>query len=201
MINDYEATSSTTSERINNGTDNFTGDYSAGDAVSTLNELIETAYAIASRSGGENVSTARKDSNRQQRASSVRTLNRFSLNSRNSVRILPASCNRSYKSSAKSPPRRAARPELCIGAGSTSNLPSPARTKRPSSTNANAVKIRQRKLIRMLSKIRCQATLLRSYATNLSRSRRHTTASKLFVIRTRPTQTVPRQHRRAADHI
>jgi len=42
MINDYEATSSTTSERINNGTDNFSDNYSAGDAVLTLNELIET---------------------------------------------------------------------------------------------------------------------------------------------------------------
>lgn len=38
MINDYEATSSTTSGRINNGTDNF----SNSDVVSTLNELIET---------------------------------------------------------------------------------------------------------------------------------------------------------------
>ena len=42
MINDYEATSSTTSETINNGSDNFSGDYSARDAVSTLNDLIET---------------------------------------------------------------------------------------------------------------------------------------------------------------
>jgi len=38
MINDYEATSPITSERINNGTDNF----SNSDIVSTLNELIET---------------------------------------------------------------------------------------------------------------------------------------------------------------
>jgi uncharacterized protein (TIGR02284 family) len=38
MINDYEATSDITSERINNGTDNF----SNSDIVSTLNELIET---------------------------------------------------------------------------------------------------------------------------------------------------------------
>lgn len=38
MINDYEATSPMTSERINNGTDNF----STSEVVSTLNELIET---------------------------------------------------------------------------------------------------------------------------------------------------------------
>lgn len=42
MINDYEATSSTTSETINNGTENFAGDFSSSDAVSELNELIET---------------------------------------------------------------------------------------------------------------------------------------------------------------
>jgi uncharacterized protein (TIGR02284 family) len=38
MINDYEATSSMTSETINNGTENFSND----DIISTLNELIET---------------------------------------------------------------------------------------------------------------------------------------------------------------
>jgi uncharacterized protein (TIGR02284 family) len=42
MINDYEATSSTTSERINNGSDNFTGDFSTSEVVSELNTLIET---------------------------------------------------------------------------------------------------------------------------------------------------------------
>ena len=42
MINDYEATSSMTSDTINNGSENFTTDYTAGDAVSTLNDLIET---------------------------------------------------------------------------------------------------------------------------------------------------------------
>ena len=38
MINDYEATSSMTSDSINNGSENFTN----SDIVSTLNELIET---------------------------------------------------------------------------------------------------------------------------------------------------------------
>jgi len=38
MINDYEATSSMTSDTINNGSENFTN----SDIVSTLNELIET---------------------------------------------------------------------------------------------------------------------------------------------------------------
>ena len=38
MINDYEATSSTTSDSINNGSENFSND----DIISTLNELIET---------------------------------------------------------------------------------------------------------------------------------------------------------------
>ena len=38
MINDYEATSPITSDRINNGTDNMSND----DIISTLNELIET---------------------------------------------------------------------------------------------------------------------------------------------------------------
>ena len=42
MINDYEATSSETSEHINNGTDNFGGDFTNDDVVSVLNELIET---------------------------------------------------------------------------------------------------------------------------------------------------------------
>ena len=38
MINDYEATSSMTSDTINNGTENFSND----DIISTLDELIET---------------------------------------------------------------------------------------------------------------------------------------------------------------
>ena len=38
MINDYEATSSMTSDNINNGSENFTN----SDIVSTLNNLIET---------------------------------------------------------------------------------------------------------------------------------------------------------------
>jgi uncharacterized protein (TIGR02284 family) len=42
MINDYEATSSETSTHINNGTDNFAGNFSKDDMVSVLNELIET---------------------------------------------------------------------------------------------------------------------------------------------------------------
>lgn len=42
MINDYEATSSETSERINDGRDNFSRDFTNKDVVSELNELIET---------------------------------------------------------------------------------------------------------------------------------------------------------------
>jgi uncharacterized protein (TIGR02284 family) len=42
MINDYEATSPMTSERINNGTDNIEGTMTNDDVVSCLNELIET---------------------------------------------------------------------------------------------------------------------------------------------------------------
>jgi uncharacterized protein (TIGR02284 family) len=38
MINDYEATTPIASDRLNNGTDNFTN----SDVVSTLNQLIET---------------------------------------------------------------------------------------------------------------------------------------------------------------